>query len=85
MRKKLARVGLDLDFHLRLFVVFLVDDELNGLGLGLTDFGLNGPERCAWAAGLFGACQARRKEDVRGGHEWRSAAVGVPEDDPSLA
>ena len=84
-RGDLARVRLYFDGHLliyRPFVVFLVDDKLDGLRFGLKDFGLNGPERCAWAAGLLGACQARRKEDVRGGHEWRSAAVGVPEDDP---
>ena len=50
--------GLNFDGHLLLhrpFVVFLVDDKLDGLGLGLTDFCLYGSKQCAWAAGLFGA------------------------------
>ena len=72
-RGDLARVRLNFDGHLLLywpFVVFLVDDKLDGLGFRLADFGLNGPERC-----LFGACRARRKEDVRGGRERRSLST----------
>ena len=59
-------------FHFdRPFEIFLVDDKLDAL-LGLKDFRLDRPER--WAASLFSARQARRKER---GRERRSRAITV--------
>ena len=70
-RDPLERVGLDLYF--RLDVYELVHYKFDTVLFQLPYFGIDGPERCAWAASFFGACRRggrrTREEIVRGGAE----------------
>ena len=53
---------LDMLFTLDVPFTLLVDHELDAVYLRLADFLFNWPERCAWAASLFGARKARWME-----------------------